>query len=163
MENPIVLILLVTVITLTATSVLFFSRTAGWRGLAAAGLLSALLVGSFGQPALAAAAKERAMSPEQRELNADLRKTPNGNQYQGIEYPDVDGAPLSDRAIRDRIESKVPSDLALSVSSGAVRLSGKVDDLKEAQSIVQSVKEIPGVHEVSYDLGLSDINGDTSR
>ena len=91
----------------------------------------------------------------QKALNENLKTTPQGNQYQGIEYSQVKGAPLSDQQITERIKDEIPENLKLSVASGSVRLSGKVSDRRTAQEIVQDIKEIPGVHEVSYDLGLA--------
>jgi osmotically-inducible protein OsmY len=121
-------------------------------------LAALLLTATFSftaQPVLAAAANDNVLSEGQKNLHETLKTTPNGNQYQGIEYPQVDGEPFSDREITQRIEKEVPGNIKLSVSNGAVRLSGQVNNREVAQRIVQDIKEIPGVHEVSYDLGLS--------
>jgi hypothetical protein len=123
-------------------------------GVVAATLLSVML-GVAAQPTLAAAANDNALSEGQKALHETLKTTPNGNQYQGIEYPQVTGEPLSDREISRRIEREAPRNIKLSVSNGAVRLSGQVNNRDVAQRLVQDIKEIPGVHEVSYDLGLS--------
>jgi hypothetical protein len=123
-------------------------------GVITTAFLAATVLG-FAQPTLAGAVKGGALSEGQKALNEQLQTTPQGNQYQGIEYPEVDGAPLSDQAITERIRDEIPNNLKLSVSNGAVRLSGKVSDRRTAQRIVQDIKEIPGVHEVSYDLGLA--------
>ena len=123
-------------------------------------LIASVIVGGFAQPALAAAANDNALSQEQQALNEELRTDPAGVQYEGIEYPNVTGTPLSDRQITARIYNNAPDDLRVSVSSGAVRLSGTVRDMGTAQQIVQNVREIPGVHEVSYDLGTAkDLEG----
>jgi hypothetical protein len=111
-----------------------------------------LIVGGFAQPTIAAAANDNALSAEQKVLNETLRTDPAGVQYEGIEYPQAVGTPLSDRQISARIYDNAPDDLKVSVSSGAVRLSGTVRNMDTAQRIVQNVREIPGVHEVSYDL-----------
>lgn len=120
-----------------------------------AATLLTLTLGMTSQPALAAAANDNVLSEGQKQLNETLKTTPNANQYQGIEYPQVTGEPLSDREISRRIENEVPSNIKLSVSNGAVRVSGQVNNREVAQRIVQDIKEIPGVHEVSYDLGFS--------
>ena len=123
-------------------------------GVVIATVLSVML-GIAAQPAVAAAANDNALSEGQKALHETLKTTPNGNQYQGIEYPQVKGEPLSDREISRRIKSEVPRNVKLSVSNGSVRLSGQVNNRDVAQRIVQDIKSIPGVHEVSYDLGLS--------
>lgn len=126
----------------------------GQTGVTIAALFTVML--SFAtQPAFAAAANDNVLSEGQQQLHETLKTDPGGNQYQGIEYPQVTGEPLSDREITQRIENEVPSDIKLSVSNGAVRVSGQVNNRDVAQRIVQDIKEIPGVHEVSYDLGLS--------
>lgn len=126
----------------------------GQIGVLVAALVSVLSL-SIAQPALAAAANDNTLSEGQKALNETLKTTPKENQYQGIEYPQVTGEPLSDREITRKVRNEVPSNLKVSVSNGSVRLSGKVSDRRTAQRIVQDVKEIPGVHEISYDLGLS--------
>jgi len=134
---------------------LFASRSIQVKSGALAALLLTATLSFIAQPALAAAANDNVLSEGQKDLHETLKTTPNGNQYQGIEYPQVDGQPFSDREISQRIEKEVPSNIKLSVSNGAVRLSGQVNNREVAQRIVQDIKEIPGVHEVSYDLGLS--------
>lgn len=112
-----------------------------------------LVVGGFAQPASAAAANDDSLSEGQKALNEELRTDPAGVQYEGIEYPQVDGTPLSDREITARIYNNAPDNLKVSVASGAVRISGTVENKEVAKEIVQNIREIPGVHEVSYDLG----------
>ena len=119
-------------------------------------VIASVIVGGLAQPALAAAANDNALSQEQKALNEELRTDPAGVQYEGIEYPQVTGTPLSDRQITARIYNNAPDNLKVSVASGAVRLSGTVRDMGTAQRIVQNVREIPGVHEVSYDLGTAE-------
>lgn len=147
-----VLILLVGISGLACLYALLPQR---WKkGVLAAALLTAMLT-SLSAPATAAAADDNALSQDQKALNETLKTTPHGNQYQGIEYPQVTGEPLSDREITRRIQNEIPNDLKLSVSNGSVRLSGPVSDRRTAQRIVQDIKEVPGVHEISYDLGLN--------
>jgi osmotically-inducible protein OsmY len=126
----------------------------GKVGLTAAAFL-AMAFTSLTQPALAAAVDDDVLTEGQKALNENLKTTPQGNQYQGIEYPDAKGTPLSDQQITKRIKDEIPEGLKISVASGSVRISGKVSDRRTAQNIVQDIKEIPGVHEVSYDLGLA--------
>ena len=126
----------------------------GKIGAMTAAFFAATLMG-FAQPATAAAVDDNALSEGQKALNETLKTTPQGNQYQGIEYPQVTGTPLSDQQMTENIKGEIRENLKLSVSSGAVRVSGKVSDQRTAQRIVQDIKEIPGVHEVSYDLGLA--------
>lgn len=117
--------------------------------------LVTMMTMTVASPALASAADDNTLSEGQKALNETLKTTPQDNQYQGIEYPQVTGEPLSDREITRRVQQEIPSNIKLSVSNGSVRLSGKVDSRNEAQRIVQDIKEVPGVHEISYDLGLS--------
>jgi len=126
----------------------------GKIGVAAAVLLTALTT-AISSPALAAAANDNALSEGQKALHETLKTTPQGNQYQGIEYPQVTGEGLSDREITRRVQQEIPDNLKLSVSNGSVRVSGKLNNRNEAQRVVQNIKEVPGVHEVSYDLGIN--------
>jgi uncharacterized membrane protein YhiD involved in acid resistance len=119
----------------------------------AAAVLTVMLIG-FAQPASAAAVNDNVLTKGQETLNEVLKTTPGGNQYQGIEYAETKGAPLSDREITKRVEKTIPEQLKLSVSNGSVRLSGTVYDRGTIQNIIEDVKAIPGVHEVSYDIGL---------
>jgi osmotically-inducible protein OsmY len=118
-------------------------------------IILSFVIGGFAQPALAAAANDAALSEGQKALNEKLRTDPDRVQYEGIEYPNAEGTPLSDREITSRIYNKAPDNLKVSVSNGAVRLSGTVKNQRVAQEIVRNVREIPGVHEVSYDLGTA--------
>lgn len=145
-------VLVATLLTAVAL-VAWLPRSAKASALGAAFVTATVL--GFAQPTLAGAVKGDALSEGQKALNEELQTTPQGNQYQGIEYPDIDGTPLSDQAITEKIRNEIPNNLKLSVSNGSVRLSGKVNDRRTAQRIVQDIKEIPGVHEISYDLGLT--------
>ncbi|MBE9098123.1 BON domain-containing protein [Vacuolonema iberomarrocanum] len=87
-------------------------------------------------------------------LDDGMTQTSKGGQYQGLEYPNAKGTPLSDSEITRRIQADAPGTLVMSVSNGSVRLSGNVSDRKTAEGIVATVKALPGVHEVAYDIGL---------
>lgn len=131
--------------------------------LAAIALMLVMVVG-FSSPAQAAAgAKDAALSPDQKELNETLEQTPNGNQLHGVEYAEAKGTPLSDSEIERRIREDVSDEIATSVSNGAVRISGQVRSKSAAQQIVSKVKDIPGVHEITFDLGLEKINTNAER
>lgn len=126
----------------------------GQTGVVAVMLATALMT-AFAGPVMAAAANDKALSDGQKALQETLKTTPQDNQYQGIEYAQAKGKPLSDREITRRVEKEVPDNIKLSVSNGSVRLSGQVNNRNVAQRIIQDIKELPGVHEISYDLGLS--------
>lgn len=123
------------------------------RAVAIAAVLVAVV--GFTQPVLAAAVSSDVLSNDQKGLSEQLKTTPHDSQYQGIEYADVKGTPLSDQVITDRVKRKTPANLKVSVSNGSVRLSGKVSNLSTAQALIDDIKAIPGVHEVAYDLGLN--------
>jgi hypothetical protein len=110
---------------------------------------------SFSQPSLADA-NDNALTQNQQKFQETLRTSPSGTQYQGLEYVTDVGELQSDRQIEREIRSKAPNNLKLSVSSGSVRLSGRVQNREAAQDLVQEIKNISGVHEVSYDLGLEE-------
>jgi osmotically-inducible protein OsmY len=145
---------LFTVCIAASVSLLFVLPKQGKVGVIAAAFLAVTLTG-FTQPALAAAVDDNVLTEGQKALNENLKTTPQGNQYQGIEYPQTKGTPLSDQQITEKIKDEIPEGIKLSVASGSVRVSGKVSDRRTAQEIVQDIKEIPGVQEVSYDLGLA--------
>lgn len=153
MFNPLELLILAASLAAAGLFLRALPRSIQAGAIAAAFVTVALSV--FQQPAIAAAANPKTLDQGKQELHETLKTTPEGSQYQGIEYPHVTGEPLSDRQITRKIRSDIPDHLKLSVSSGSVRLSGQVSDRKEAQKIVQTIKEIPGVHEISYDLGLN--------
>lgn len=115
-------------------------------------LFAVALIGSLNQPAIAAV-NDAALNQDQKEFQDALRTNPKGTQYVGLEYAPASQS-MSDRQIEDKIRSNAPEDLKLSVSSGSVRVSGRVADRQRAQELVRNIKDIPGVHEVSYDLGL---------
>ncbi len=122
---------------------------------ALAAILTTVLMTAFASPVMAAAANDNALSDGQKALQETLKTTPQNNQYQGIEYAQAKGKPLSDREITRRVQQEIPDSVKLSVSSGSVRLSGQVSNRDMAQQVIQDIKEMPGVHEISYDLGFS--------
>ncbi|HEY9881568.1 MAG TPA: BON domain-containing protein [Leptolyngbyaceae cyanobacterium] len=162
MVNP----LEVSVLMLFVAAILFFVNQPIRRaslGLVAV-TLSLVMVLGFNLPAQAAgAAMDDAITGDQKALNNVLESTPNGNQFQGIEYAEVPGKPLSDEEIERKIHNDISDDIATSVSNGAVRLSGEVKNKRVAQRIVDEVKQIPGVHEITFDLGLADISTELQR
>ena len=129
------------------------------------GLLSlAILAYSFNSlPALATpnlaalGAKDNAIHQQQQTMEEDLKLTPGGSHYSGIEYGTrtaKNERPLSDETIKQSIEPYTNDKLIVSVTNGAVRLSGRVEDKEIARHVVEEIKEIPGVHEITFDIGL---------
>lgn len=145
--------------TLAAALWLFSKTDISLKTGAVMAVIVSLVVGGFAQPSIAAAANDNALSEGQKALNEALRTDPDNVQYEGIEYPQTKGTPLSDREITARIYDNAPDNLKVSVSNGAVRLSGTVRNRDVAKKIVKNVREIPGVHEVSYDLGTAEEQG----
>ncbi|MFP4102523.1 BON domain-containing protein [Coleofasciculus sp.] len=98
-------------------------------------------------------------SQQQQQEREKLTTSAVGTQYQGIEYVESSkgGKELSDSQIQDKIESDISENLVAGVASGAVRLSGTVKDRATARKIVEQIKDIPGVHEITFDLALEDI------
>jgi len=45
-------------------------------------------------------------------------------------------------------------DLVANVANGSVILSGRVENIEIARDVVKQVKEIPGVKQISFELGL---------
>ncbi|MBE9048497.1 BON domain-containing protein [Pleurocapsales cyanobacterium LEGE 10410] len=100
---------------------------------------------------------ERFVSEEQQELEEDLNLTPGGNHYSGIEHVDRTSAnetAASDEAIEQTLEEFSSDDLTIAVANGSVRLSGKVENKEIARHVIEQTKNIPGVYEVTFDLGL---------
>lgn len=112
------------------------------------------------EPSLAAlGAEERALSEKQKQEEEFLKLTPTAGQYSGLEY--VEKAPtgrtLSDAEITQKIKSDIQSDLVVNTSNGSVILSGTVTNKERAREIVEQVKAIPGVQEVTFELGLQNL------
>ncbi|MEQ8960845.1 MAG: BON domain-containing protein [Coleofasciculus sp. C2-GNP5-27] len=112
-------------------------------------------------PAFAAppqAAVDSSQSSQQPN-NEKVTTSAVGSQYQGIEYVESSrgGKELSDSQIQDKIESDVSENLVAGVASGAVRLTGTVKDQATARKYIDQIKDIPGVHEITFDLAIEDI------
>lgn len=101
-------------------------------------------------------ANDRALSKEQKALDKNLRLNPEGTQYTGLEsiQRQSSGKQLNDAQIKEAIRSNVRGDLVVDVTNGSVMLTGRVEDKETAQAIVEQVKQIPGVQEISFSLGL---------
>ncbi|MBV6627561.1 MAG: BON domain-containing protein [Rivularia sp. (in: Bacteria)] len=109
-------------------------------------------------PNLAAlGARDNAITEQQQSLEEDLKLTPGGGHYSGIEYArrtTTEQRPVSDETIKETLDSYTNDNLVVSVTNGAVKLSGRVKDKEIAQHVVEEIKEIPGVHEITFDIGL---------
>ena len=115
--------------------------------------LATPLIGALGTPDSAL------QTPEQKQLDERLKLNPGGGQYSGVEYVKKEwkrSKALSDREIRDTIKSDIQEDLVAMVTNGSVILSGTVKDQDTARKIVKRVKRIPGVHEITFELGLKE-------
>lgn len=118
---------------------------------------------SYSLSAMAAAdaaspgAIDRFVSEEQQELEEDLNLTPGGGHYSGVEYAErTQGAAMaaSDETIQQTLEQYASDDLVIAVANGSVRVSGTVKDRDVARHVIEQIKEIPGVHEITFNLGL---------
>lgn len=115
--------------------------------------LATPLIGALGTPDSAL------QTPEQKQLDERLKLNPGGGQYSGVEYVKKEwkrSKALSDREIRDTIKSDIQEDLVAMVTNGSVILSGTVKDKDTARKVVKRVKRIPGVHEITFELGLKE-------
>ncbi|EAW37914.1 BON domain-containing protein [Lyngbya sp. PCC 8106] len=115
--------------------------------------LATPLLGALGTPDSAL------QTPQQKQLDERLKLNPGGGQYSGVEYVKKDWKrtkALSDREIKKTIKSEIQKDLVAMVTNGSVILSGTVKDKNTAQKIVKDVKAIPGVHEITFELGLKE-------
>jgi osmotically-inducible protein OsmY len=120
--------------------------------------LGVLMVALNGAPAIAAqAASDEALTETKDVPESVLKETSPGSQYSGIEYANdqLGNEAVSDRAIRSQIKD-IRDDLAVSVSNGSVRMTGTVENKTVAQNVVDRVKNIKGVHEITFDLGLEE-------
>lgn len=120
----------------------------------------ALAVGLFGfssAPAIAAQAASDNAVTEHPIPQEQLKQSSPGGQYSGIEYANdqLGGRTISDETLKRDIKG-VRDDLAVSVSNGAVRVSGTVENQKVARRVVDEIKDIPGIHEITFDLGLEE-------
>ena len=119
--------------------------------LASATLFASLGFGGMTAPnALSAPESTGKPAPEQ-----ELQATQSSSQYIGLEY--VQGSALEeakgDQEIIETIE-EMNDNLVVQSSNGSVFLSGTVNDRQTARSLVNDTKQIPGVIQVSYELGL---------
>lgn len=121
----------------------------------------AILTFNSASPAFAAPPQAAVDSSQNSQLEQTDKLTTSavGNQYQGIEYaePNQGGKELSDNQIQNKIKSDISENLVAGVASGGVRLSGTVKDQATARKIIEQIKDIPGVHEITFDLALEDI------
>ena len=124
-------------------------------------LLIVVLLGAFSTSSLPAqavtlaalGAQDSAITQQQQQEEA-LKLTPGGGQYSGLEHVDKpSGQALSDADIQQKI-SEIRRDITVNSASGSVILSGTVEDKETAQQLVEQVKAIPGVQEVTFELGL---------
>jgi hypothetical protein len=93
----------------------------------------------------------------QQQLQEDLRLTPDGGHYSGIEHAQPTTEELkavNDDTIKQSIETYTSNNVIVSVANGSVRLSGRVKDKELAQQIVKQALATPGVYEITFDLGL---------
>jgi hypothetical protein len=147
--------------------VVFWSKTAtkNKRLLHSTAILSGMAIFSYFN-SVSALAETDSVSPgaiknfvtkEQQSLQKDLNLTPGGDHYSGIEYADrtkeLDKA-ASDESIKETIEEYSSDNLIVGVTNGSVRLSGRVKNQDVARHILEQTKAIPGVHEITFDLGL---------
>lgn len=115
-------------------------------------------------PLAALGTSDSAINQEQQAFEEELKLDPTGGHYSGIEYSDKTARNQpSDQEILNEVEPQLEDTMVAAVSNGSVRLSGRVEDRATAENIVESVKEIAGVHEVAFDLGLSDSDTQTTR
>ena len=102
-------------------------------------------------------ADDSTLTREQQQLEEDLKLTPDGGHYSGIEYAERTNGEkeaVSDETIEKSIQAYTSDNVVVAVANGSVRLSGRVKDKEVAQHIVEQIKAIPGVHEVTFNLGL---------
>ncbi len=120
--------------------------------------LAVCLLGLGTAPAIAAQAATDEGITENRAVPEEQLKTSSpGSQYSGIEYANdqLGGQRVSDDELKSRIKG-VRDDLAVAVSNGAARITGTVENQKVARNVVEEIKEIPGIHEITFDLGLEE-------
>ena len=156
------MVLFVSTMATAAIATYFVTRRFGGFRTIATLLCLGVLAGTTSLPALASTdiaalgAKSNTLEPGQQQLEEDLKLTPTGKQYSGIEYAKgaERGEPMTDQQIREAIQFDTSEDLTVNVASGSVILSGTVKNKDRAREIVDEIKGIPGVHEVTFELGL---------
>lgn len=100
---------------------------------------------------------DRSTTIERQTLEEDLNLTPDGGHYSGVEYAQrTQGAAeaVSDEVIKSMLTQYASDDLVIAVANGSVRVSGRVEDKEIARHVIEQIKEIPGVHEITFNLGL---------
>lgn len=130
-------------------AVIFFSVLLGFNSPALA------MQTNTGTPGSTEIRREQGAKPGYEKTGNITTMPTSGSQYQGLTHPEAKGEPLSDQDIERRIKSKVPDSVVFSVSNGSVRVSGHVDDKKTAEKIVNEVQNIPGIHELTYDIEMT--------
>lgn len=98
-------------------------------------------------------AQDSAITQQQQKQEEGLKLTPGGGQYSGLEQVEKPNGTQSDAAIKQKI-AEIRNDLTVNSASGSVILSGTVENKETAQQLVEQVKAIPGVKEVTFELGL---------
>lgn len=118
--------------------------------------MAVVLLLATGSPTLAAlSAQDQPLSEQQSAQAENLKLTPGGGQYSGLEQVESSsGKALSDAEIKQKIRSDIASNIVVNSANGSVNLSGTVADRETARRIVEQVKEIPGVKEITFELGL---------
>lgn len=99
----------------------------------------------------------RSTTIERQALEEDLNLTPDGGHYSGVEYAQrTKGAAeaVGDEVIESTIAQYASDNLVIAVANGSVRVSGRVEDKEIARHVIEQIKEIPGVHEITFNLGL---------
>ena len=90
---------------------------------------------------------------------SQFKLNPGEGHYSGLEYAPRTGEkqePVSDSVIKKTIKSQADDSVVVAVANGSVRLSGTIDNKEDARDLISKVKEIPGVHEITFDLGLEE-------
>lgn len=103
-------------------------------------------------------ANESTLPQEQQQIEEDLKVTPGGKHYSGIEYTERTQKaenPVSDDSIKESIKAYTSDNVVVAVANGSVRFSGRVKDKETAQDIIEQTKAIPGVFEITFNLGLN--------
>ena len=116
------------------------------------------LLGLNTTPAIAAqGATDEGITENPSATEEQIKTSSPGSQYSGIEYVEeqMGGRTISDDVLKSRIKD-VRNDLAVAVSNGAARITGTVENQKVARNVVEEIKEIPGIHEITFDLGLEE-------
>lgn len=108
-------------------------------------------------PKLAAmGAADSALDQRQRNLDEDLKIDPTKLRYRGLEYvqTQMEAERLTDAEIKSFIKLDINQEIFAAVASGSVQVLGNVQDINVARNVVTQIKDIPGVREVMFDMGL---------